>query len=170
MCEVCGNVESGWDMGISEAGMYECNNGHTFCESHIDSFDSKSKKEICIELIKNKIETYTENMNNSNDIFGDEKKWGSKKYYEEIINLESNELKEIENCDDDFDYDECLDKYEFRYACPESMCPICNLNHITESDMISYLFKKFDLNHKDIATSIKSTFKTYNDFKNYNKE
>jgi hypothetical protein len=35
ICDVCGNSESGWDMGLSDAGMYECENGHTFCDSHL---------------------------------------------------------------------------------------------------------------------------------------
>jgi hypothetical protein len=35
VCDVCGATESGWDMGLSDAGMYECENGHTFCDSHL---------------------------------------------------------------------------------------------------------------------------------------
>ena len=31
VCEICGRTESGWDMGLSEAEMMECVNGHTFC-------------------------------------------------------------------------------------------------------------------------------------------
>lgn len=36
VCDVCGESCSGMDMGLSDAQMYECTNGHTFCESHID--------------------------------------------------------------------------------------------------------------------------------------
>lgn len=35
VCEICGASESGWDMGLSEAGMVECVNGHTICEDEI---------------------------------------------------------------------------------------------------------------------------------------
>lgn len=35
ICEVCGRHEEGWNLGLSEAGMYECENGHTFCEDEI---------------------------------------------------------------------------------------------------------------------------------------
>jgi len=35
VCDVCGATESGWDMGLTDAGMYECENGHTFCDSHL---------------------------------------------------------------------------------------------------------------------------------------
>lgn len=29
VCDICGNVESGWDMSLQEAEMVECVNGHT---------------------------------------------------------------------------------------------------------------------------------------------
>jgi hypothetical protein len=35
VCDICGCSESGYDMSMSEAGMYECVNGHTICESEI---------------------------------------------------------------------------------------------------------------------------------------
>ena len=31
VCDICGNVESGWDMSLQEAEMVECVNGHTIC-------------------------------------------------------------------------------------------------------------------------------------------
>lgn len=33
ICDVCGNVESGMDLGLEEIGMFECKNGHLACES-----------------------------------------------------------------------------------------------------------------------------------------
>ena len=36
ICEICEEVVSGYDMGLEEAGMVECEAGHTFCVSHID--------------------------------------------------------------------------------------------------------------------------------------
>ncbi len=41
VCDICGDDESGWDMGLAEAEMVECVNGHTFCESHITMNDDK---------------------------------------------------------------------------------------------------------------------------------
>ena len=32
VCDVCGEEVSGMDMSLSEAEMYECENGHTFCK------------------------------------------------------------------------------------------------------------------------------------------
>lgn len=38
ICEVCGNVEAGMDISLSEAGMVECINGHTYCDIHAYPF------------------------------------------------------------------------------------------------------------------------------------
>src|SRR5512135_424322 len=38
-CDVCGEEASGMDLSCSEAGMVECLNGHTFCETHELSYD-----------------------------------------------------------------------------------------------------------------------------------
>lgn len=35
VCMVSGEVEGGWDMSLEDAGMYQCVNGHTFCERFI---------------------------------------------------------------------------------------------------------------------------------------
>lgn len=33
ICDVCGENASGMDMGLEDADMYECENGHTFCRA-----------------------------------------------------------------------------------------------------------------------------------------
>ena len=35
ICDICGNEVSGWDYGLSDAEMVECENGHTFCTEHM---------------------------------------------------------------------------------------------------------------------------------------
>lgn len=35
ICQICGNVESGFDISFDDAGFVECENGHEFCEYHI---------------------------------------------------------------------------------------------------------------------------------------
>lgn len=44
VCEICGRTESGWDMGLSEADMMECVNGHIFCCDEALEKPSKKKK------------------------------------------------------------------------------------------------------------------------------
>lgn len=46
VCDVCGNIESGWDLGLNDAEMCECVNGHTFCQSHmLPEFDIDDNEE-----------------------------------------------------------------------------------------------------------------------------
>ena len=35
ICQICGDVQSGWDMSFDEAEFVECENGHEFCVSHL---------------------------------------------------------------------------------------------------------------------------------------
>jgi len=47
ICEISGDIESGYDMSIDEAGMYECENEHTFNEEYVlDGLDDYIKKEF----------------------------------------------------------------------------------------------------------------------------
>ena len=36
ICDVCGNAESGMDFSVSDANMFECENGHTVCVDHMN--------------------------------------------------------------------------------------------------------------------------------------
>ena len=165
ICEVCGQDASGYDMCLSDAEMYECINGHVFCESH--ALDMDDDKQFCIELIKSTIEDYTKRMNESTDTTGTD--YGSVKYWESRINAEEETLKEVEESDEDFEYSDVLENYDFRYELPAKYCPICQMEHVTDGDMVSYLFKKFNLNSVGVKDEIKSTFKNYDDFKTYKK-
>ena len=37
VCEICGRIDSGYDMYLSEAGMCQCVNEHTICSSHLEA-------------------------------------------------------------------------------------------------------------------------------------
>jgi len=45
ICDVCGNIEAGWDMSIDEADMVECVKGHVLCKDHIINKEKFSKWE-----------------------------------------------------------------------------------------------------------------------------
>ena len=47
ICDVTGRVESGWDICLEEAEMYQCKNGHTFLEDYVinkEEFDKLISK------------------------------------------------------------------------------------------------------------------------------
>ena len=49
-CEICVRNESGWDMGLSEAEMMECVNGHIFCcEEAIEDYDKNELIKIILD-------------------------------------------------------------------------------------------------------------------------
>ena len=35
ICQICGNLEGGYDAGLDDLGFVECKNGHVFCQYHI---------------------------------------------------------------------------------------------------------------------------------------
>ena len=52
VCDICGNVESGWDMSLREAGMVECVNGHTICQDEMLS----APREVMLRLIQEEMQ------------------------------------------------------------------------------------------------------------------
>jgi len=79
-CDICGNDVSGMDLCLSEAEMFECENGHTVCQSHmkkdIYDFDLEEKKNY---LIKKGYEL--DDLKTEEDI---EKMWGQEDLYYEL--------------------------------------------------------------------------------------
>jgi len=96
-CCECGNTESGWDLGLQEAGMFQCEKcGRNFCEG---CGDKVPREEIIKELEK-------QALNN--------------KYIKSHI--ENVDLKEA---DYDMLLDIANDCYEIRYLYPKEYCPNC---------------------------------------------
>ena len=170
VCDICGRVESGWDIGLSEAGMYECVNGHTFCWDEA----LKVSKEDLIKII------LEEGWNKTYE--------GEVITEEELNNMEWEDL--IEYCSDGGYYEvpECfcpicnfieysesdLSKYLLKeYGVPrdEVFAEVKALNKrrkkLYENEYITYVCKKFDLNPTEIVASWKEKFGTYAKFKEY---
>ena len=51
-CDFCGHTASGWDMGLNDAQLYECVNGHTFCDEHAIEMPDISLEDMIKEIIK----------------------------------------------------------------------------------------------------------------------
>lgn len=142
VCDVCGAVESGWDMGLSEAEMYECVHGHTICESHVDLGD---EKELATAILKEAIEKVKDKS-----WYSDEEK---AKEIEEIEDL----LKAIayEGYDD---FEQIFEDYELRYNLPAKFCPICNHEHIPDDDALAYALKKLGITEDELKAEIRKNF------------
>ena len=139
ICDICDHTESGWDIGLSDVDMYECENGHTFCQCHIKELS----REEMIELIL----SYEMTFYNRN----------SKKY-------ESVSREYFNDKDDDEVFDFLT---EDGSNLPAAMCPICSLEEAKTDDLLNYLLKKNNLNTEEILKEWKETFNSYTELRDY---
>lgn len=181
ICEICGRVESGWDMGLSEAEMMECVNGHTFCVD--ESLDYPDKKDLIKMILENE--------------------WNEDIWDSEIRDYRDYTEMELEEMEEEYLFDNFCSESGY-YSVPECVCPICNFLEYSEYDLskyllkeygvpreevfeevkkynkrrkklyeneyITYVCKKFDLNPAEIVAGWKDKFGTYNKFSKYLKD
>lgn len=136
ICEICGRTETVFDASIKDVGMYECLNGHTFCQD--ESLDPPSKEDM-IKYILNYdlnrvVSYYWEN--------------GQHCSFEEIFTEEELEMM-----------DEALLFSEFyarnAYEIPVEMCPICQFIEYSEYDLCAYLLKKYEVSREEVFAEVK---------------
>lgn len=170
VCDICGRVESGWDIGVEDAEMYECVNGHTFCwdEALINYGDKEDLIRMILEEGWNK--TY------SRDIIPEEK----------LNNMEWEDLMEFtENgyCVPEgfcpicnfIEYSESdLSKYllkEYGISRDEVFAEVKAFNKrrkkLYDNEYITYVCKRFNLNPTEIVAGWKDRFGTYEAFNKY---
>lgn len=126
VCEICGREESGWDMVIEEAEMYECVNGHVFCVDEVLEADHKKMIQYILENGYNKA----------------------------CCNEEGIDYTEEDLCDMD-QHDLITITEDGSYCVPEMVCPICQFTEYSEYDMKSYLRKEFEIPEKEVFALIK---------------
>lgn len=166
VCEICGEVGSGWDAIPSDVGMCECENGHVFCDEHmLDDCDRQ-------ELIKN--------------ILGNE--W-NESTEEELNNMDNYEL--CHNCLDDngcrvipesvcpicqfieYSQDDLARYLLNKYRVPrdEVFKEVKKVNKrrkkLYDSEYIAYVCQKFDLQPAQIVGKWKQEFGSYRKFKDF---
>ena len=133
------------DMCLSEAGMFECENGHTCCESHqleTEEISTDDKRKRLISEVED----------NS--------------YYQTRQREKAVELDEIANLDDS----EVDDKYEDTvsdsgHAAQE--CPVCMFQKIDQGLVFQYLLKKHSTTVPELLAELKGKFTTYVEFKKF---
>lgn len=129
ICEVCNNTESGWDLCLSEAEMFECENGHVVDEDCAPDFEP-------VEEGPDQGTCKDENCAVGNG-------W---------------DAKFCKTCggpthDEESSYDE-----DWRYHVKEAQCPICSLSNIPPDIMVNYLCAKFHVSRDEITKGIQSSF------------
>ena len=143
-CDVCGETQSGMDMGRSEAGMVECREGHTFCDSHQIGPDVTPSIEKKKQDLK--------------DIILDRKYSTPEKKQLDIDKISAMTDDEVVEEWSDYNGDDLFPEY----------CPLCQLLDVTDGDIARYFMVNSGFKtHKETASHLKDKFKTYKAFKAY---
>lgn len=164
VCEICGRVESGWDMCISEAEMLQCVNGHTFCAD--EAIRELTREEMIKLILENSYNSATEQdlKEESEYVLFDEATESGWNVPECMCPI----CQFIEYSEQD------LSAYLLKeYGVPrdEVFAEVKQLNKrrkkLYENEYITYVCKKFDLNPAEIVASWKEKFNTYRAFRNW---
>lgn len=126
ICDICGNVESGWDMSLSEADMVQCVNGHTICRDEMLT----ASREVMINLIKEDAQRSWSDFCDITD--------------EELNEKTNEELEEM-----------MLNREDGYYAIPEECCPICQFIEYSNADLAKYLEKEYKVSREEVFEKVK---------------
>jgi hypothetical protein len=174
ICNVCGENVSGYDMMLSEAEMYECGNGHIFCEGHVkggfDYHEILGNEEKLLQFVENKLNgQITTTKNNIRKLKATNSNWNSSGYEANISNLEK-ELSELKNKE----YEEIIEEWEnffeegeYRYEFPIDYCPVCTLEAFRDEDLLEFMLASQGKNKTNIEEAIKKSFKNINELNEF---
>ena len=132
ICEICGRVESGYDLSLRDCDMMVCENGHTFCCD--EALERPTKQEMLKMIMENE--------------------W-NKEYWDGAIRKYRDwSEEELIIMDEDALFDRfCSDGYN--YDIPECMCPICQFIEYSEYDLSAYLLKTYGISRNEVFTEVK---------------
>ena len=164
VCEICGRVESGYDLGLSDAEMYECVNGHIFCAD--EALEIPDKKELIKMILENEWSKLSEEELDTFDeetLFSD---FCSDGGYYDVLECVCPICQFIEYSE--YDLSEYLLK-TYNVSRDEVFAEVKKYNKrrkkLYENEYVTYVCKKFNLNPTEIVASWKEKFGTYSDFK-----
>ncbi len=161
-CEICGEDISGMDLGLEDAEMYQCENGHRICQSHIKNYENWNLN-VSFIIMKQYVLNELEKNNLKNKISEAEK---LKKKITEAE--DETELEEICNNSEDITcYDDVC--YEMREDLPAEFCSICNFKKPDVPLIYQYFLKESNLTEKQFLGQIKEKFDSFKAFYEYTK-
>lgn len=170
VCDICGRIESGWDMGISEAEMYKCVNEHTFCCDEALDVNKEDLIKMILEEGWNKAsngDVITEEEFNDME-WEDVMEYCSDGGYYEIPECFCPICNFIEYSESDLS--EYLLK-EYDIPRDEVFAEVKAFNKrrkkLYDNEYITYVCKKFNLNPTEIVAGWRDRFGTYAAFKEY---
>jgi hypothetical protein len=140
-CNVCGENQSGMDLSRSDCDMFECEHGHTVCNTHkrsVEITDEDKKALLLARLAKRTWKTPEQIASDTAEINASTDEELAESYHEA-----------------------CYD------GSPSSLCPICSFEKLDDTEGLLYLLKKSGLTREQLATQIGNEFKTFTVFSDY---
>lgn len=164
ICEISGEVESGYDISSNDVGMLQCTNNHIFLEQFLIDIEPSLDeiKEFVIDRLEGKINFY----NNCIIEFPESKSIENLNTYVSTFNKE---LELIKNSTDKISVLGIAEKYKENSQVYPCECPICSFNKISVNDFEKYIYKQFNVTKEKIAKEkiekeIKNSFNSYKEF------
>jgi hypothetical protein len=124
------------DMSLSEAGMYECENGHVVDEDYVThNIHQLAKRGVkaCLDALNTSMAEALR-----------------KEHLQDQAEMPYDELHDA--------LIEVLDDYEGRYCLPACLCPICTLQHLKSDDILSYLLQNMGRTRYEVCNRIRSEY------------
>lgn len=143
ICDICGRVESGWDISLDEAEMVSCIEGHYMCEDEINWEDIK--RDAFYEELDKEVK-----CGNSKAI----------KLRARIDKAEAADDTEEVNCLIEDHFNDYIDECDLRYDIPEHLCPVCNHDIITDNEFINYIIKVTGKTRDQLMKEAKEYYKS----------
>jgi len=148
-CCLTGEEISGMDLGLSDAGMYECKNEHIFSENLLLSPVFPIAE--CREWAENK--------------------WCDDEYMKEKYAVLHSHITNAEFLkwftENEFMNEMLEDVEDSRYDVDPKCCPVCQFEDLPYEDVAKYYLLLAKLTRKEFAKKMKRKFKTYNAFSEY---
>lgn len=163
-CLINGETESGWDLGLEDAGMYECEYGHIFCENYVLGDPTKLSKEDIIRYFESEVKKW-ENRLLQHPKDKDYLKWRDDAQ-KELNNLKIVPKDEEEELISTLISQEELDS---RYEIPAQFCPICQMNYIIDDHVLKYSLKygiEPGTSLEVVCNQIRDKYNNYDEMKN----
>ena len=144
VCNICREKICGYDVSVSDGDMFNCENNHVICESHLKS--KSIREDICSK---------------------------SKEEFLKILDPEEHD-EAIELIEEYGLKDGIREYYDrgdgFNYEVPAVHCPICQMTAFDGDELARYLFKIYHISRKKLIKDIQHKFKNYDEYKQFIKE
>jgi len=163
ICDISGETYSGYDASLSDFGLCQCDNGHTFGENYLVK-DMYSKDIIVNEAKRRFINSYkwrnySDYVSKCSDLSIEQEKILKTKAEALFEKISENDLETYTS----------EAEQEIRYSVPEECCPVCKMTHFKEKDLFYYLLKRDNISIESLKEEIRNKFSNYSEFKDFKK-